>query len=343
MRKNGVEAFKFIAAILVIAIHTSPLESYLADGDFILTRVIARVAVPFFFLVTGYFVLPKFMEKQNGLSALKKYVLRIFLVYLGATVLYLPVQIYKGTFATEEGILVFFKDFFTDGTFYHLWYLPASIYGVLFSVFLLRRCKPGAVQVLAGVLYLIGLFGDSYYGVFESIPAVHAFYEWLFQVFTYTRGFMAPAFLVMGYSLFVNGGSRPGKCNVLLPACLACMIGEALWTRQFGLQRHDSMYLFLPVCMNYLFPILLRWEPTLRAAFRKVPMLIYLLHPFCIVLLRGVAKALGLPILYENSLLYFVNVTLITVSLSFMADSICRMFGRRKTVPGIGERRVWNC
>jgi serine/alanine racemase len=53
MNKNkyysGIDWMRLIAAVLVITIHTSPLASYNTTGDFILTRVIARVAVPFYY------------------------------------------------------------------------------------------------------------------------------------------------------------------------------------------------------------------------------------------------------------------------------------------------------
>ena len=45
---TGIDCFRMIAALFIIAIHTSPLGTYSEWGDFILTRVIARVAVPFF-------------------------------------------------------------------------------------------------------------------------------------------------------------------------------------------------------------------------------------------------------------------------------------------------------
>ena len=45
-RYGGLDAFKVIAALLVVAIHTSPLTTYSPDGDFLLTRSLARVAVP---------------------------------------------------------------------------------------------------------------------------------------------------------------------------------------------------------------------------------------------------------------------------------------------------------
>ena len=54
MNKNksytGIDRFRLIAAYLIVAIHTSPLTSVSAEGDFILTRIIARIGVPFFFM-----------------------------------------------------------------------------------------------------------------------------------------------------------------------------------------------------------------------------------------------------------------------------------------------------
>ena len=55
-QKNYVwlDRFRLIAALLVIAIHTSPLASFSGEADFFLTRVLARIAVPFFLMVTGF-------------------------------------------------------------------------------------------------------------------------------------------------------------------------------------------------------------------------------------------------------------------------------------------------
>ena len=71
-KSPALDRFRIAAAVLVAAIHTSPLTTYTADGDFFLTRVLARLAVPFFFLVTGYFLsrsewnsLPRFLKKTG--------------------------------------------------------------------------------------------------------------------------------------------------------------------------------------------------------------------------------------------------------------------------------------
>ena len=94
---GGLDYFKLAAAFLVAAIHTSPLASFSADMDFIFTRVIARVAVPFFFMVTGYFLLPQYvfgrsMDRRPLLRCLKK----LLYLYLTGIFLYLPVNLYAG-------------------------------------------------------------------------------------------------------------------------------------------------------------------------------------------------------------------------------------------------------
>ena len=82
---SGIDVFRLVAALLVVAIHTSPLASISADADFLLTRVLARLGVPFFFMASGFFVL----ERRGAVTRFLK---RTALLYLAAIVLYLPVN-----------------------------------------------------------------------------------------------------------------------------------------------------------------------------------------------------------------------------------------------------------
>ena len=52
----ALDNFRLMAALLVTAVHTSPLAPWSEAADFWLTRVLARVAVPFFLMVAGYFL-----------------------------------------------------------------------------------------------------------------------------------------------------------------------------------------------------------------------------------------------------------------------------------------------
>ena len=53
---------------------------------------------------------------------------------------------------------------------------------------------------MSSILYLIGLFGDSYYGITEKISGLNSFYQFVFQVSDYTRNgvFFAPLFFILG-------------------------------------------------------------------------------------------------------------------------------------------------
>ena len=62
----ALDRFRLLAAVLVVAIHTSPLTTYTALGDFYLTRVLGRVAVPFFLMVSGYFLAEKGWRTEDS-------------------------------------------------------------------------------------------------------------------------------------------------------------------------------------------------------------------------------------------------------------------------------------
>lgn len=76
----------------------------------------------------------------------------------------------------------------------------------------------------------------------------------------------------------------------------------------FRVQRHDSMYMLLPLVMVCLFSLLLGLNRGERRSCRKLSSLIYVLHPWCIVLVRGGAEVLGLEgPLVENSMGHFLG------------------------------------
>ena len=82
-RGAALDLFRLAAVMLVVANHTSPLVSVSPLWDFWFTRVLARVAVPFFLMVSGYF-LAKDQWRRTGVF-LKK----TCLLYGAAVLLYL--------------------------------------------------------------------------------------------------------------------------------------------------------------------------------------------------------------------------------------------------------------
>ena len=127
-----------------------------------MTRILARLAVPFFLMVTGHFVL--FFPPDK----VKKYLKSSLKAYLAVTLLYLPLSIYGGYFEdfspyTPLKLLLF------DGVYYHLWYFPAVIMGILIVRFLQKHFSHKSALAICVFLYFIGLLGDSYYGFAAEI------------------------------------------------------------------------------------------------------------------------------------------------------------------------------
>lgn len=301
---KGIELFRIAAAFLVVAIHTSPLASYSAAADFIFTRVIARVAVPFFFMATGYFVL-------GGVSV-RRSLKKLVIIYAAAAALYLPVNVYAGHLQ-GWGLLELVRQVFFEGTFYHLWYLPASILGLWLTDVLLRRlgAKRAGAAVIA--LYALGLLGDSYWGLIKNVHVLSSVYNGIFALMGYTRNglFLAPIFFYLGARL--RGGKKRAMGYELmgLIAGFAVMLAEALFARSRGWQRHDSMYVFLPFVMYFLFALLMRARGKVRLPLGNFAMLVYILHPAVIIAVRGAARVLGLcGLLVENSLGHYIAVCL---------------------------------
>ena len=345
-----LDRFRIIAALAVIAIHTSPLATFHEGADFFLTRVLARIAVPFFFMVTGHFVVAGFLPSGKAAPSTKsmvrfrKFLAKTSMLYLFCIILYLPVGIYAGHYK-DMSVGVLLRMLFFDGTFYHLWYFPACIMGVALVYLLSRFLSLGAMTAVSAVLYAIGLLGDSYYGLVEKVPALEAFYGFLFQISSYTRNglFLAPLFLVLGAWMAGAAQGQDGRelsekrlflCSLSVLS-FALMTGEAFLLRHFELQRHDSMYLLLVPVMFFLYRFLLCIPAKSDGAFRTVSTWIYVLHPAFIVVVRGIAKPLGLTgLLVDNSLVHYLAVSFLSVAAAFAMVWLQSMLKARRQSAG---------
>lgn len=135
----ALDRFRLLAAVLVVCNHTGPLDSLSPTADFFLTRVLAQLAVPFFFIVSGYF-LAKGQWKHTG-----RFLRKTLLLYLAAVALYLPLNWYNGGYSPLEWV----KKLLADGTLYHLWYFPAVLLGVVVARNLARLPHSAALGVAA--------------------------------------------------------------------------------------------------------------------------------------------------------------------------------------------------
>ena len=332
---TGIDEFRLAAALLVITIHTSPLASCSETGDFFLTRVIARVAVPFFLMASGFFLISQYARDAGRLWAFLK---KTAVLYGISIAVYLPLNLYNGYFSGKHFLPELIKDLIFDGTMYHLWYLPASMLGAGIAWYAVRRLGFKKALIVTLGLYAAGLLGDSYYGIAEKLPILSVFYQNLFEITDYTRNgiFFAPVFLVMG-GMAAEEAARGESlslriCGAGLGVSFLLMSCEGLLLRELGIQRHDSMYLFLPPCMYFLFRLLLFRQGSRKERIRTWALLIYIIHPMMIVGVRLLAKLTGLEsLLIHNSLVHFLAVSALSVGCGILAAECCGvLYGKKK-------------
>lgn len=313
IKKINLDTYRFLAALMVVAIHISPLVTISSEIDFYFTRVICRVAVPLFLMITGYFILDKALSNK---LALISYIKKILHIYILCILLYIPINIYTGSF-NNINIINILKDIFINGTMYHLWYFPGLILGLIITYFLIKKILSKAA-LIATILYILGLIGDSYYGIFSNITFINNIYNIIFSIFDYTRNgvFYMPIFLYLGYAVkkSIFKIDKPVLYSIIF---LILMFLEAYLLHTNNHQKHDSMYIFLIPLMICLFTYLVSNNTSTNKELRNISTYIYIIHPLVLILVRFSAKTLSIEnIVINNSLILYVLVVIISILIS---------------------------
>lgn len=254
---RALDFMKFVAAFLVAAIHIPPFEEIAPVFSHEFQQVICRMAVPFFFVCTGYFIGEKIADKDK----VKKYLLHIIKMYVWWSLLYLiPIidRFWKKKRSVTGNILELARRFFLIGSYIQLWYLLATVVAVLLLYLLVTRfrwCMRGIVSA-AVVLYLIGVCHNTYRHAFDTVlPAANEI-KWYLSVFATARNgiFFGFPFVTMGY-LFRTKADHIRKMTYgwhTVFFLVLMMLEEWIVTHKIGESSHD-MYLLTPLVTANLF------------------------------------------------------------------------------------------
>lgn len=197
-RNSSIDIFRYVCAIMVVAIHTEPFADINPTLGYVFTQIVPRIAVPFFFAISGYFYIKKLFDgKKPFLSYFKK----LFITYVLWSAIYLlkdfAIVLYKGT-SLLDFFLSYIKSFFVFGSSYHLWFFPAMFFCLIFVQLIYSiRCTKILIP-LTLVLYFIGCLGCAYYEIFADVPVIGDFFS--SSHFTLVR-----RVVLMGLPFFVSG------------------------------------------------------------------------------------------------------------------------------------------
>lgn len=276
MRNNNLDILKVIMAFLVVALHIFPvskLEGLEGLISYEIASGITRIAVPTFFLISGYFL----RNKLNDTAYLWKYAKRILLLYITWQILYLPdlIRFYKlGWFSQFDMVLKLIYGY------WHLWYLLASVIavGLLYWV---RNSSVFSKWVLIISLLTVGY-------VFQILIQSDLLHRYLDIQFVYaiigtTRNFLFFAFpmMLLGtlYEQWKTTISKYKKIYVLLWIFLLI---EVYCYYQFKVKAMDFL-IVLPLLSMFTLVVANESKSVTSTAVNPTLSLgIYLVHPYAI-------------------------------------------------------------
>ena len=126
MRLYTLDSLKAVAAFFVVTLHVGLFDEFSQFYAEII-RLSGRWAVPFFFMVTGYFI-----GIKNAESQLSHSVLKIAKVFVVSSLLYLPYYFIHHDYSVKQvGERVLSDTIIISGMSFHLWYLSSLIFGLL--------------------------------------------------------------------------------------------------------------------------------------------------------------------------------------------------------------------
>ena len=298
-RLQGIDCGRAIAVLAVVFGHAQVQVPYTTAYD-----IMARFAVPFFFLLAGYF-----FKLPDGpfVPVLGRMVARFmvpFFIWLAIYMLW-----FEPSLAEWSSPMFLAKLLIQGGPAHHLWFLPSlTISSALFLLLLWCRVNPAVIAAIAVALYAIGLAFGPYY---DLITGGGRFF-WNMR----NGPFYGFPFMVAGW-LIARMPRRPGL-GVSLMVLLAGIVfhaGEILALDRFGLRfEHDLLIGTVPFGIGF-FLVALRIPATAlgRLVARIGP---YSLGIYCIhLLIILVADAMfGDPWAMRNP--YMVGLFAATVSLA---------------------------
>lgn len=242
-RLQSVDVVRVAAVIAVIAIHTTPFSSASVPvGERLdLATVInqlARFAVPFFFVLSGYFWGHKIATGGAVIASTLPTVKRTALLLLFWSIIYLVPTDWSASL--EYGLSGPLKTAYwnltealqrpgatlLEGTMYHLWFLPALVCSLVISAVLLHYGQRSLLVLLAVALFLTGLAGGAYRVTPFGIDAT----------FNFRNGpFFSLVFFVSGYLLsqrtagksWLPVGIAVACAGALLQLCEVILLNQA--------------------------------------------------------------------------------------------------------------------
>lgn len=309
---------KFAASLLIICIHLHPFASINGDFSYFFEMTVCRIGVPFFFMVSGFFLYEKIQDKKY----ISTYIRRLLKIYFIYSILYFPqnaLRYCQSEDSLSMKLLSILRELLITGTYAHLWYILAVIAAVVLLYIMINVLHLSApiIMVFSVLLCLVGIAGNGYEGLFLSNSIIRKY----FNLFETTRNgvFFGFPFVFWGYWIKAHENALPRfPYGIFLPVFLLMSCLERREIKELNIfSEGDLMFSVVPLSIFFFLTILSVKLPASSEKggiiLRKLSGLIYGLHLLVMSYLGVGLKIFGLTI---PSHLNFCAVTGVTLLLS---------------------------
>lgn len=188
LRNVSLDIMKIILALMVVGIHTNFLAEFNGAVSYMLNQGVFRIAVPIFFIVSGYY----FSTAMHSGKA-KIWLIKISTLYAVWMIAYSYYWLDLGGASLFDLAKVAHTAVFG---YFHLWYLPAAI-GAAAMVYSLRRLSPYILFMFLVFAFVSGVL-IQYLGNYHVI-------NFLFIDKLFNMGWIYRNFIFSGFPFFALG------------------------------------------------------------------------------------------------------------------------------------------
>ena len=331
-QSRSIDLAKFIGALLIIIIHTDPFSSYSGVVTFGLRNCIATVAVPFFFITSGYLYSKKqttLLTNQDKNAHFIKWLTRVLIMYLFWSAVYFVFVVIKWFIQgfTFNLVLIYIKDFFLNGSYSTIWYLLATLTGGLLMGLMRKKLSYKNIIIIASILYIFTLLASAYYNFSLKIPVLSSIIKGYYVVFDNVKNGLLFGLIFMSIGGWFGEREQPIKISKITNLILMAIFWVLMAVEQFAIYHFnlfkstDTVLFLVPLSFlifNFVLSIELKDSPIYKKL-RTLSILMFLTQRIPITIIE---LWLSNTILYTNSLVFFVTILVSTTLISILIDKL---------------------
>lgn len=251
-----IDILKLFFSICVVAIHTKLFLDVNETIYWYSLHCIWRLAVPFFFITSGYFFSQKIHRSQKKQEMVKQTIKRLSIMLLFWLLVSLPLQINSllSQQLTPSQIVIFLLRgvlFYPWGA---LWYVHALLIAFLLIYPFLKQNKFICPLIIGFCLYLFAILSNTYYFLIQGTWFQNVVDNYL-QFFISSRNGLFLGFFYVAIGNFLTKKNEPSlsKTRLLLLLGMLVLILEAILIRNKVYVDDHSLFFSLPILASTLF------------------------------------------------------------------------------------------